>query len=267
MIKKLLFVSALGFMMNVDAQSVVFKETFDTEETRNLWSIDDLDGDNDTWDFVSAEEAETPSFSGDFAWSFSWFFGAFTPDNILTSPDISLPNSDNLELSFKVAAADDEEGYFEEHYAVYVIPANSEFAENMIPVFEETLDGGYFDEGKTVKVNISEFAGQNVKLVFRHYDCTDILYLGLDDVMIENKTLAVSDINKNQIKVYPNPTSDFVKINGVNNIENVRIFDMQGKIVKEVVSDNIDVRHLPKGQYIINVYSGKEVISNKLIKN
>ena len=266
MIKKLLFVSALAFALNGQAQTTVFKEDFNQEGTRNQWLIGDRDGDADSWEFVSAEEAEAPSFTGDFAWSFSWFFAELTPDNTLTSPKITLPATGNLELSFKVSAADDEEGYFEEHYAVYVIPFDAEFTGTETPVFEETLDAGYYQNAKVVKIDVSSFSGQDVKLVFRHYDCTDILYIGLDDVTIEDKTLAVSDVNKSQIKISPNPATEFVKISGIQNIDNVRVFDMTGKIVKEAKGSDVVVKELPSGQYIINVYTGNEIISRKLIK-
>jgi len=266
MIKKLLFVSLLSSNLGLFAQDTIFKEDFDKEETRNQWIIGDRDGDADTWEFVNAEEAETPSFNGDFAWSFSWFYGALTPDNTLTSPKITLPASGDLELSFKISAADDEEGFYEEHYAVYVIPSGSEFTGSEAPVFEETLDGGYFQTAKLVKVDVSSFAGQDVKLVFRHYDCEDVLYIGLDDVMIENKTLGVSNVDKNQFKIFPNPTSDYVKISGINKIKNVRVFDMTGKIVKETKDSEVNVENLSSGQYIINVYSDNEVVSKKFIK-
>ncbi len=264
MIKKLLFVSLLSSNLGLFAQNTIFKEDFDKEETRSQWTIGDRDGDADTWEFVNAEEAEAPSFTGDFAWSFSWFFGVLTPDNTLTSPKITLPATGDLELSFKVSAADDE--LYEEHYAVYVIPSGSEFTGSETPVFEETLDAGYYQTAKLVKVDVSSFAGQDVKLVFRHYNCEDILYIGLDDVMIENKTLGVSNFDKNQFKIYPNPTSDYVKISGINKIKNVRVFDMTGKIVKETKDSEVNVRNLSSGQYIINVYSDNEVISRRFIK-
>ena len=41
---------------------------------------------------------------------------------------------------------------------------------------------------------------------------------------------------------------------------------MTGKIVKEVKSQEINIKDLPNGEYIINVYLDKNVISKKLIK-
>lgn len=264
MIKKLLLASTLGLGAFYYAQTTVFQEDFESPATRALWTIGDRDGDADTWEYLDATSNEVDSFQGYFAASFSWYFGAFTPDNTLTSPAITLPETGNLELTFKVAAGDEE--LYDEHYAVYVIPAAATFTGSETPVFEETLDAGYLSAAKVINVDVSEYKGQEVKLVFRHYDCTDIFYIGIDDVQITQSVLAVSDSQKIQVSVYPNPTSDFIKIQNVKELQNVRIFDMSGKIVKETSSSHIDVRNLSAGQYILNIYSGNEVISRKFIK-
>lgn len=265
MIKKLLFASALAFAFNSQAQTTVFKEDFEDEASVAQWKLYDRDGDGENWEILNAELNELPNFSGNLAVSFSWYIDAFTPDNVLESRAITLPNSDALSLSFKAAAGDEE--LFQEHYAVYVIPANSTFEGTETPVFQETFDQGYTEVAKVINVDISSFKGQNVKLIFRHYDCTDIFYMGIDDIEIkDNAGMAVSESAALSLKISPNPATEFVKISGVENIDNVRVFDMTGKIVKEAKSSDIVVKELPAGQYIINVYTGNQVISRKLIK-
>ena len=265
MIKKLFLATALGLGAFYFGQTVVYQEDFETAAGRNAWTIDELDGDNDTWEFLDATVNEVDSFTGYFAASFSWYFEAFTPDNTLMSPVISLPTSGNLELSFKVASGDEE--LFDEHYAVYVIPATATFTGAETPVFEETLDAGYLSAAKVINVDVSSYAGQDVKLVFRHFNCTDIFYIGIDDVMITQNALGVTDSQKSQISVYPNPATDFIQISNAGTVNKVRIFDMSGKLVSETSSTKIDVQKLPKGQYILNVHSGNEIISRKFIKN
>jgi hypothetical protein len=264
MIKRLFLASALGLSTAYFAQTTVFEEKFEDPAKRALWSIGDRDGDADTWEFLDAGINEVDSFTGYFAASFSWYLEAFTPDNTLTSPIINLPASGDLQLSFKVAAGDEE--IFEEHYAVYVIPANTSFTGAETPVFEETMDGGYLSAAKTVNVDISAFGGQDVKLVFRHFNCTDIFYIGIDDVLISNMPLAVTDAQKNGIKIYPNPTSDFIKITNADKANAIRIFDMNGRLVKQTTSTEIDVRDLSAGQYMLNIHTGKEIVSRKFIK-
>lgn len=264
MIKRLFLASALGVSTSYFAQTTVFEEKFEDPAKRALWSIGDRDGDADTWEFLDAGINEVDSFTGYFAASFSWYLEAFTPDNTLTSPTINLPASGDLQLSFKVAAGDEE--IFEEHYAVYVIPANTSFTGAETPVFEETMDGGYLSAAKTVNVDISAFGGQDVKLVFRHFNCTDIFYIGIDDVLISSMPLAVSDAQKNGVKIYPNPTSDFIKVTNADKVNAIRIFDMNGRLVKQTTSTEIDVRDLSAGQYMLNIHKGKEIVSRKFIK-
>jgi len=265
MIKRILFISVLSAGIFSQAQTTVFKEDFEDDTSVSQWTVYDLDGDTQTWEILNAELNELPNFSGNLAVSFSWYLEAFTPDNLLISPPVTLPDSNQLNLSFKAAAGDED--LFEEHYAVYVIPASSTFEESMTPVFEETFDQGYTEVPKTINVDISSFAGQDVKLVFRHYDCEDIFYMGIDDIeIIDNSNLAVSESAALSLKVSPNPASDFIQISGIKQLDHVRIFDMSGKIVKEAKSSEINIQNLSSGQYIINVYSGNDVISKKLIK-
>lgn len=267
MIKNLLFLGSLLIGSYGTAQTTtIFEETFASSETHALWTIGDLDGDNDTWELVNDEDAvdaEVLSFEGGFAWSWSWFYEVLTPDNILTSPIISLPENGNIDFSFKVAAAADDEGSFEEHYAVYVIPAGAEFTGNETPIFEETLDAGYSTEGKLVNLDITEYAGQNVQLVFRHYDCEDILYVGIDDVKVEfTPELSTSDLTKEKAVVYQN--QKVVEIKGLENVNEVRVFDLTGKKVSHVKGQSVDVSTLPKGIYIVNFHNDKEVVSRKI---
>ncbi|MCD9854731.1 choice-of-anchor J domain-containing protein [Epilithonimonas sp. JDS] len=265
MIRKLLFASILTSAFYSQAQTTVFKEDFEDEASVAQWKLYDRDDDGENWEILNAELNELPNFSGNLAVSFSWYLEVFTPDNVLESRAITLPDSNVLSLTFKAAAGDEE--VFQEHYAVYVIPAASTFTASETPVFEETFDSGYLDVAKVISIDISAFKGQDVKLIFRHYDCTNIFYIGIDDIEIkDNSALAVSESAALSLKISPNPATDLVKISGIKNIDKVRIFDMTGKIVKEAKTSEVTVKDLAAGQYIINVYSGNEVISRKLIK-
>lgn len=264
MIKKLSFAALFLVGFTGFSQTVIFNEDFETEAGRNSWINVDRDGDDQKWEF---DDSEVNAFTGYYATSWSWFMDAFTPDNTLTSPVINLPNNADkkLSLKFDIGAFDDE--YFQEHYAVYVIPASSNFTGTETPIFEETLDAGYMDEAKHVNVDISQYAGQAVQLVFRHYDCTDLLVLILDNIqVVEESKLATSESNKTAVKIYPNPSSDLIKVEGINNIEKIRVFDMSGNIVLETKASEANIKNLTTGNYIINIYSGKDVISRKIIK-
>ena len=265
MIKNLLILGSIALGSYAAAQTVVFNENFDTKATQNLWTIGELDGDGDTWEFLNAVENELPNFSGDAAFSFSWYLEAFTPDNTLTSPAIQLPESGELTLSFKVAAGDEE--IFDEHYAVYAIPAGTTFTGTETAIFEETLDDGYLEVAKVVNVDITELKGQNIQLVFRHYQTTDVFYVAIDDVKIEQATMGVDSTSKTTVNVYPNPTTDLVQLSGNHKVNKVKVFDLSGKKVSEVNASSASLKHLSNGVYLVNFYTdNNEVFTKKVIK-
>lgn len=248
------------------AQEVIYSEDFNNEATWSDWTLADLDGDGEFWELDDAEFQGLDSFTGGFVWSFSWYFEVFTPDNTLTSPTISLPEEGALELTFKVGVFDDEE-QFQEHYAVYVIPSDTEFIGNEEPVFEETLDAPYYLPPKTVNVDISEYAGQEVQLVFRHYESTDIFYIAMDDIVITQNTLGITDKEQSTVKIYPNPTTEIISIHGLDAIIGLRIFDLQGKLLKETTKEKVlNLSQLSSGTYLLNIYTETEVYSRKIIK-
>ena len=265
MIRSLLFISAMIFAFNGYAQEIIFEEDFNDETTWGDWTLEDRDGDGELWEFADAEFQEVESFDGGFVWSFSWYFDTFTPDNLLISPAFAIPTDQDVELTFKVAAYEDDE-LFQEHYAVYIIPASEEFTGNETPVFEETLDAAYYNPPKIVNVDISSYGGGNVKLVFRHYDCTDIFYISMDDIQVQLLPLGLNDFTKKTIKVFPNPTADVVGIEGVENVNRIRVFDFNGKMVQEVNAAKVNLEKLQAGMYLVNFYTDTHVYSRKVQK-
>ena len=265
MIKNLFFISSVFLGTSLYAQDIIFSENFDNVASQQLWTINDQDGDQDTWEFMLAKDSGIPTFSGGFAWSWSWLVDPLFPDNTLTSPVMKLPESNSIQLKFKVAAASND-SYFQEHYAVYVIPENSKFEESSVAVFEETLTNGYYEQPKLVNVDLSEYAGQSVQLVFRHYDSSDLLYIGLDDVEVSaESTLAVKEDVRTKVTVYKDANQN-VKIAGMKNVDYVRVFDLNGNVKIESKSSQVNIGHLPAGIYMVNFYNKEEVISRKIIK-
>ena len=67
------------------------------------------------------------------------------------------------------------------------------------------------------------------------------------------------------IKLYPNPATNSVTIEG-ENISSVMIFDMNGKVVVETTQKQIDITALAKGVYSVVVISDKNRSVKKLVK-
>jgi hypothetical protein len=60
--------------------------------------------------------------------------------------------------------------------------------------------------------------------------------------------------NENQFKIYPNPTSNILFVEGIKEIESIAVFDLNArKLINSQDSDTIDVSQLSAGTYIIKV--------------
>ena len=86
---------------------------------------------------------------------------------------------------------------------------------------------------------------------------------------ISGSQLSVDDeILDNSLKLYPNPTDNILFIKGNKNSMNVSIYNILGKeVLSKINTNNIDVKVLPKGVYIIKISDDVGQINRKFIKN
>lgn len=76
--------------------------------------------------------------------------------------------------------------------------------------------------------------------------------------------------NSNKIILYPNPTMDYVIIEGLENKNTIEIVNLQGQIVKNLTVSStkttIDITALSIGIYTVKIKSDKGIFVKKLIK-
>jgi hypothetical protein len=91
------------------------------------------------------------------------------------------------------------------------------------------------------------------------------------EVIYENSA-NIGEFNNSEIKIYPNPTNDFVTIQVPNNFENnqVEIQDLSGKILfSKTLSESalLDLSHLSVGTYFIRIIQDQQVLGiDRIIK-
>ncbi|WP_177762860.1 T9SS type A sorting domain-containing protein [Flavobacterium sp. I3-2] len=86
----------------------------------------------------------------------------------------------------------------------------------------------------------------------------------------DNCALSVDKFVKDNIKVYPNPTSDYVSITQSNNeleVKSVLILDVTGKYLETVASnfENISMKNFASGVYLFVIHTNKGSVTNKII--
>jgi len=81
-------------------------------------------------------------------------------------------------------------------------------------------------------------------------------------------TAGVDDQNQLDISIYPNPTSDIVYIDGNYTQLKVVVYDILGKqVMNKFTTNTIDISHLEKGVYMLQLSDGVKLSTIKIIKN
>ncbi|MBP9995167.1 MAG: choice-of-anchor J domain-containing protein, partial [bacterium] len=182
-----------------------FTEEFETGAIPTGWTTIDADGDGFNWTPASVLMAGylIPAHGGAdciTSQSYSSSAGALTPDNYLVSPKVKITTGS--EFSFWACAQDPD--YASEHYGVAISTttatagAFTTIAEWTMTAKEEAGAGAYMSrDGKGTRegnwyqktVDLSSYAGQEVYIAIRHFNCTDWFYLNVDDaeLAISNK--------------------------------------------------------------------------------
>lgn len=93
----------------------------------------------------------------------------------------------------------------------------------------------------------------------------------VDNIIVKDMDhLAVSDVIKNEVNVFPNPASDFINIKSNESIKSIKLYDIKGSLIKtENSSDKtlkLDISSLPKGNYIISTETESGIETKKIIK-
>jgi len=87
--------------------------------------------------------------------------------------------------------------------------------------------------------------------------------------LIKDAPLSTNEFDKSKVIIYPNPAKDYLNIKSENEITELSIIDITGKIVylQKNISSSINIEKLQRGLYIIKLATINGTESIKLIKN
>ena len=163
-----------------------FEEDF--EEGRILdWTLMDADGDGHNWQLPATggmgyggADGMLVSYSYDNA-----TVSPLTPNNFLVSPRVTLPSEGGI-ISFWACAMDEQ--YCAEHFAVSISTTVNNDPMAFTTLQEWTLsakgEGNRQGTWCQYSVDLSSYAGQEVYLAIRHFNCTDMFAICIDDIVI-----------------------------------------------------------------------------------
>jgi len=170
--------------------------------TMQGWTVIDSDGDGNGWDLGSAVMGAGygHNSSSDLVLSKSYdnSIGVLTPDNYLVSPS-KIAAQNGAAISFWACAQD--ASYAAEHFGVAVSTGSNTNASDFTTIQEWTMtakgpQGGTSDDAASIRgtraqgswyqytVDLSSYAGQEIWVAIRHFNCSDWFYLDVDDITL-----------------------------------------------------------------------------------
>ena len=127
-----------------------------------------------------------------------------------------------------------------------------------------TIWGGYnssmvYDTatGIIICVLINQFPAQAFQVSVQLLSTLINNHVGLDESTIPDKL----------ITLYPNPTNGLVRIEIPNQtIQNIKVYDLQGQLIKETIENQFDLSNVSNGTYFIKAKTKQATYDYKLIK-
>jgi hypothetical protein len=115
------------------------------------------------------------------------------------------------------------------------------------------------------RISLIEMHYNNMQSTYKNsIDCNSITL----SYVKTSKPSGIETQPQSTITIYPNPTKDYINISVENDkIENVEIYNLTGKLVKQEKSNKINISNLPVGMYIIKVETDGGNCIKKVIKD
>lgn len=164
------------------------------DSTLTGWRNVDADGDGNVWTNTAFDIGPGFGYKDSLFCAMSRSFYADGLDNYPLTPDNYMVTekryaiTDGSQLSFVVCATDPR--YHSEHYGVAITMTENADAEDFVTIWEETIesDDTDYETPQTPwvlrTIDLSQYAGEEIYIALRHFNCTDQFIINIDDVAL-----------------------------------------------------------------------------------
>ena len=101
-----------------------------------------------------------------------------------------------------------------------------------------------------------------------NYDCSVGSHAAngmVGSIIVTDPSTNINTAGTNYL-IYPNPTSDYVYLSGINGDSKATVYDITGKLLLSTSKKKIDLSSYPNGLYIVNMSSNNKSITQRIIK-
>lgn len=193
--------------------------------------------------------------------------GVLHPDNYIVTHKLAIGQG----ATFTFWACAQQREYPNEHFGVAVSTGSQTEPADFTMVQEWTLSPKgekAHGEWHEYSVDLSAYAGQEVYVAIRHFNCSDNFYINVDDVeFVSGIPTEVNESNDCKISVYPNPTHGRTTIEG-KGLQHITLFNGIGQELLSVEASGdqwvLDLSSYHAGYYIVKVESENGVKNQKI---
>lgn len=235
---------------------------FEPTDNFDCWSFIDADGDGNNWDLQrwSGNRAHSgEGVSGSASYGNNIFNPVLHPDNWMITPELHIPPS-GANLSWWAGSADAR--HFAEYYSVTVSTTGAEPDQFTHTLYADTLRSADYQQ---MEVSLASFAGQDIRIAFRHHDCSNEYWLLIDDIEVTPVT-GLDKCSAAECHLYPNPTTGQVYIDGLD-IKEICVTDACGRqLFRTEATHALDLRPYCNGVYFVRVTTATGTTVKKIVK-
>lgn len=237
---------------------------FDFEDAYLLWTNIDADGDGYQWELNRNWGNSSNTYSV-ISRSRDELLGIdLTPDNYLVTPykiDCQL-------LTFKACAMDPT--FPNEYFGVAVSTEGNTDPNDFTTIWETEMTAKPTGQWYNFSVDLRDYAGQDIWVAFRHFNCKDQFALMIDDITLVREWDQVADNTGVTLSVYPNPANDRVQVKSKLKVDSYELYDMTGALIRRrevnATSFEIDLHDLSAGAYLLKTRSESMTQTQRLVK-
>jgi hypothetical protein len=275
--KKITF-SFIAFAITLfnHAQQVIFSDDFEAETveatTFTNWTAVDVDNDGEFFEVSSVigTDVEASPLVGLVADSDSWESGnansPMNPNNyLITSSTIDLTGATDGVLNFTFGTFQSNGTFLEDRLAVYLSTSNDPAViSTETPIYDSQIgqatpaDNGGANSAVDISLDISAFEGQQVYLVFRHYNTFDHNSVLIDNVEVSSMALSINEFALTKIKHSFDQFTKTLTIESQAGLSHIYIYNVLGQEsintkLTNTISE-ISLSELQAGIYIAKIF-------------
>ena len=200
-------------------------------------------------------------------------YGAESQSGDLASPMIRIPSDYNVTLGFNSRVKyPSDYPQNKDANSVYVLYADNEDLsysnyDNHQQVKVWSMDDHMdlcHDAWEWVEIDLSAYKGHTISVVFYYDGGADAHQWLVDDIYIDGEYDGVKEEGENvALSVMPNPANDFIRVNGLNGMEEVNIYNTLGQVVKTARINNgesLSISDLSAGIYMLRSENSAQVV-------